>query len=221
MGYCRALDKMSLDAYKRLLEEDYLIPSLLMLRQDIDQVFSKLSDSNIQTAEGLYQALKTKKKAEILADQLGIEREYMIRLRRSISSYIPKSRKIGEYPCIESKLKQAILAQNIKNSKDLYNYLEQHKLEDLCHHFDVDKKTIVYLKQLMNLSRLRYASPIFVTVLIAAGYHTMDLIAKAEASELLAAFTKYNDQLDLYKGKLGENDMRFIIEDARMFMSLE
>lgn len=221
MGYNFRLSKITLDEYQDMLLNKYLIPSMQILRENIESVFQTLRSLGFTTMEELYLQLKTKKKAEVLADQTGIDREYMIVLRRSVCSFIPPLRKLSDYACVDERLEERFSTLNLKTSKDLYEYLNGTPLEKAAQELALDMNRLTYLKNLMDVTRLRYVSPLFATMLVESGYDSVRKIVSAEQMDLYEAFVETNRTLQLYKGKLGKNDVLFLIEDAKLFTSLD
>ena len=221
MGYYLRLSKITLDDYKDMLINGRLIPSMKILRENIDSVFRSLASMGINTMEELYIQLKTKKKAEDFAKQVGIDKEYVIVLRRSVSSFIPPLRKLSDYPCVDENMEKRFAFLNLKTSKDLYEYFVDTPFEEAIKELELDIKGLTYLKRLMDVTRLRYVSAIIATVLVESGYDSVKKIACAEQMSLHETFHNTNQELQLYKGKLGKNDVLFLIEDAKLYTSLD
>lgn len=221
MGYYLKLSKITLDDYKDMLINRRLIPSMEILRENIDSVFRSLSSMGINTMEELYNQLKTKKKAETFAEQTGIDKEYAIVLRRSVFSFIPPLRKLSDYPCVDENMEERFAVLNLKTSKDLYDYFVDTPFEEVTKEVELDIKGLTYLKRLMDVTRLRYVSAIIATILVESGYDSVKKIACAEQMSLHEAFHNTNQALQLYKGKLGKNDALFLIEDAKLYTSLD
>lgn len=218
MGYCFNLTRITLDDYKRLLKEQYLIPSMLILRQNIDEIFDIISNTGIHNIEELYIKIKTKKRAEIFAEQYNIDNNYMIILRRSLMGFKTPIRKLKDYIILEEHWEKFDVL-GLKTSEDLYYYFSENLEQDILNELGITKEQLGNLSHLMDVSRLRYVTPTFAETIIKSGYCSVDKLSRAEAQCLYEIFQETNDQLKLYKGVLSKNDMQFLIEDAKLFIN--
>ncbi len=183
--------------YKEILETKYLIPSMRVLLEDIDRNFDLIEAQGIETMGALYKSLKTKKKAEELAETAGIDADYMIVLRRSVSSYKGALRKLVEYPLIQGELENRLNELGLKTSKDLYEFLGETGEKESMTSLNASEEIIQQLTGLMDVTRLRYVSPLFATALAACGYDSVTKVAGAEVSDLYDAITRINDERNI------------------------
>ncbi len=160
MSYHFNLTGVSLKEYKEILETKYLIPSMRVLLEDIDRNFDLIEAQGIETMGALYKSLKTKKKAEELAETAGIDADYMIVLRRSVSSYKGALRKLVEYPLIQGELENRLNELGLKTSKDLYEFLGETGEKESMTSLNASEEIIQQLTGLMDVTRLRYVSPL-------------------------------------------------------------
>ncbi|WDV47965.1 hypothetical protein PV797_09780 [Clostridiaceae bacterium M8S5] len=221
MGYHLELSKYSLDYFKDMLINRNLIPSMMILRDDIDRRFKKLSGMGTNTMKELYDLLKTKKKAEVFAEKSGIDREYIIVLRRAVGSFITPPRKLSDYPFVDENLQKRLALLNLKTSIDLYRYFTNTPIEKASKELELDTERLIYLKKLIDVTRLRYVSPIIATTLVEGGYDSVKKIANIDKTTLYESFINTNKILKLYRGNIGRNDILFLIEDAKLFVSMD
>jgi hypothetical protein len=218
MSYYLDLKNILLDDYKEIIMTSYLIPSQLVLREDIDTHFNVIKNNNFRTLEELYLSIKTKKKALLFAEKLDLDESYIIVLRRSVSSYIAKPRLLNDYPFVTEKLEELFKNLDLKKSDQLYDYLESNDAKTLSLILNLSEEDVNHLKYLMDVTRLRYVSPLFATVLVEAGYSSISLIADASIKDLHEAILRANKEKSIYKGNIGHTDSEFLIEDAKMQM---
>lgn len=221
MSYCFNLESISLHAFKEMLKHMYLIPSMRVLLDDIDQNFQLLGQQRISDMGDLHQQLKSKKEVELLAEKTGIDSEYINVLRRLISSYVTKPRKLEDYPDIEDDLCLYLSKLSIKTSRELYDYMEESTTEALKLSLGIDDASLQTLNSLMAVTRLRYVSPLFATVLIRSGYDSVEKIADADYIKLYDDIIETNKVQNIYRGNIGHNDARFLTEDAAVFLKYE
>ena len=195
------------------------IPSMLLLREDINNRFRILANRGITTMQELNTILKSKKKAEAFADEVGIDKNYMVVLRRSVASFVPPQRNLAKYSTINKELISSLLANNIKTSKELYEYLVTKSHQEAAEQLNINPEQVNNLFSLMDITRIRYVTPVIATLLVQAGYDSVKKIAKAEQQKLYDDFHNTNNTLQLYGGQLSLNDALFLINDAKLFMS--
>lgn len=218
--YYLDLSKLTLEAYKALLKNNYLIPSMMLLREGIDERFEKIVSIGIETTQDLNEALKNKKKLESFVNKSGLDEKYSATLKRAVSSLKPPVRKLNDYPTIDEAIKAKMSLIGLKSSKDLYDAIEAKTLESVAGDLEIDSTQMSYLKSLVVVTRLRYVSPLYATALVEAGYDSIKKISEAEKSVLCEQVEEANQRLSLYKAKLGENDSLFLINDAKLFVEL-
>ncbi|MCK5044056.1 hypothetical protein KAR52_03585 [Candidatus Pacearchaeota archaeon] len=64
--------------------------------------------------------------------------------------------------------------------------------------------------------RIQWVNLTFAHVLFAAGFDTVEKVSKADYEDLYNKVISKNDEMKLYKGKIGLNDMKLCIEAAKL-----
>ena len=77
MGYYIDLKNISLDAYKEILKSADLLPSRMVLKENIDAVFDAISTQKIENVDELRIALKNNNKLQDFSKQSGIPEDYL------------------------------------------------------------------------------------------------------------------------------------------------
>lgn len=215
MGYYIDLENISLDEYKNILKTRYLIPSHMVLRDNIDKNFDTIIKAGFNNMGSLLSKLKTKKKAEEFAKILGLPLDYVVVLRRELGGRIPPARKLNDYPSINDSIKTKLNELNIKTSKDLYEFILTKKDRTaLMEKLDSSEEEIMHISKLMDVTRLRYVSPLFATLLASTSCDTVEKLSKANPDTLFGEITNLNRDNRFFKGNLGKNDIKFLIEDT-------
>lgn len=218
MNYGYNLSNISLNQFKEIIEVSYLIPSMRPLLEDIDRWFALLDAHGISSVEALYKLTKTKKKAEVLAEQTGVDQMYMVLLRRMVSSYIAKPRKLVDYPDMSDHVLMNLSRMNIKNSAQLFEYLDLTEPEEIMETLQINHETFLLFQKLISVSMLRYVSPLFAMMLVRSGYDSIEKIAAGEKAAMLKAIVQTNVVEHIYKGNVGDSDSQFLIDDAKVFL---
>ena len=215
MSYYIDLNNISLNEYKNMLKTRYLIPSQIVLRKNIDKYFLSIEKAGFKNMAMLKETFKTKKKAEDFAKTLNLPIDYTIVLRRELMSHHPPARKIAEYPTISDSIKSKLDAIDIKTSRQLYDLIltKKNRLE-LSKKLNASDEEILAIAKLMDVTRLRYVSPLFATLLVHSSCDSVEKLSKADEHVLYDEVKKINENNKFFKGNIGKNDMKFLIQDT-------
>jgi len=120
MGYYIDLKRISIDQYKEILESADLIPSWMILKENIDKNLDIIKTHNIQNLDELHKKIKNKSKVQEFALQSGLPENYLSVLRRVINGYQPKPNKIKDFPCIAEDIAKKLEVLGFKKTIQLY-----------------------------------------------------------------------------------------------------
>lgn len=205
MSYYRNYSKMSLLGLKEELMKKELIKSRQLLKDEIEISFSRLMKANLNSTEDLMNAIKSKSKALSFASEWDVSEDYIILLRRELNSMKPKPNNIVDFKLISDSTKRMLQNHGVTNTLQLYNSLDKGQIE-----------TSERLLSIANLSRIRYANHTFVEILIAIGYNTVEQIAMCDYMKLHREIKQYNTKYQLYKAKIGLNDVKLFVNEAKL-----
>lgn len=216
LAYYSDFSKMSIDNLKMKLTTGDLLKSRMSLREDIDSHFRLLMKAGVENTEELSDALKTKKSIEAFAVKTGVPVDYLTLLRREINSWQPKPRKIKSFPLLDQKIKTALQNNGITTTVAIYDHiLTPLGRKALSVKTGLTEKQIVLVARMTDLCRLQYVNETFATLLVEAGYTTIQSVANADPDELQKKVNAiYKKQL-LSKCTIGLNDMRYLIRLAK------
>ena len=217
MSYYRDLSEIRIEDYKIQLLNHHLLPSWQILREDIEQNFKKIEEAGITNQAQLATALKTAKKAKEFAKQNQIPEKYCIVLRREVRSHQPPPRNLADYPTLSEKTKNILQKNGYKTSVDIFpELINNASRKSFSEKTTLSTQTIEELTHLIDVTRLRYVSPIFATLLVAAQADTITKIAKQDPLELKNKLDAVNQEKKLSKATFGKNDALFLIQDAQL-----
>lgn len=211
MSYFIDFESMTLDELKALILSTDLVPSRLLLKEQIDENFEKISSMDIYRADILIKILKNKKKLEIFSNESGINQQYLILLIRELSGYLNTENKWKDFDMLPDSLIASLLQMNISNTK---KYFEKYYADSSC--LDpFGKDTLDMLLALSDLSRIRWVNHTFACVLYKLGYHCVKEVSTADPYTLFEEVNAYNHTYKLYKGTIGLRDMERCIHAAK------
>ncbi|KNY26938.1 DUF4332 domain-containing protein [Pseudobacteroides cellulosolvens] len=222
MGYSLDLSIISIEAYKEILKNQYLLPSRKILHQDMDFSFDAMHSCKIKNLDELKKALSTTKKLGEFAQKSGLSKDYLTILRREIGSIEPKTVLIKEFPDVDEKTINVLMTAGIKSSKDYYEFYYSLKDRNVITQripITLDKAQELYC--LCDLVRINGVGAVAAKSFFDAGYKSVTDIASTNAEEMLIKVSEVNDIKQYYKAKLGTKDMQFCIDFARIIFNIE
>ena len=201
MGYSLALEQISLADYQQLLQQQNLLPGRRMLHEQLELRFSALANVGLSSVAQLSAALAAPKKLFALAEQTGISEEYLTLLRRELGSLSQKPVLLSDFPDCDKAHIQHLADSDIRNSRE---YWEN----------PVDRADTLFA--LCDLVRINGVGAVAARAFYEAGYVSVAAVAGASASDMLQRVTAVNAEKNYYKAKLGEKDMQFCIDFAKL-----
>ena len=201
MAYTLPLDQISLADYQQLLQTQNLLPGRRMLLDQIKQRFSLLTGSGLANVAQLAATLATPNKLSALAAKTGIPEDYLTILRRELGSLMQKPVPLADFPGCDSARIHTLADSGIRSSKEYWECGDatQDELFSLC-----------------DLVRINGVGAVAARAFYEAGYASVAAVAAADAAQMLARVSAVNAAKGYYKASLGEKDMQFCIDYARL-----
>lgn len=216
MGYYIDLKNISLDEYKEILKSADLLPSRMILKTNIDEIFSIIQTQEIENVDELQKVLRNKIKLQDFSQKSGIEENYLKILIRETNSYRQSPNKIKDFPGLSENVIVKLEYLGIKNTLHLFDkILTSQRRKELSNQTGISEKEILRLAKLTDLSRIRWVNHTFAYVLLEAGYDTAEKIACADYKKLYEKVRRLNEEREIYKGHIGLHDMKLCVEAAK------
>lgn len=222
MAYYIDLKTLSFDDFKKWLEQiEYFIPSRKVLAEDINKRFDLLQSHGVSDLFELNEKLKTKKKLAEFVKISKLPEDYLTHLGREIKSFHPPARKIKDFQYLDDKIIEALQEKGIVNTLKLYDRVATKKERNkLKKELNLTNAEVLLLAKLADLSRLRYVSPLFATLLVNSSGDTVEKVQKADPKKLYQELIDLNADNKFYKGNIGAKDMEFLVR-VSAFVPLE
>ena len=209
-------ETVSLQEIRNRISSTDLIPSRVVLLNDIDAVFEKLGKQGIRTMQDLQKVIKNPKKMEAFSKISGIDLQYLLILRREIESYIPKMFNLEEIDWVSSHVIYKLLENGITNSGQYFaKFSNKGFRSSYAVEAGIDHESLDYLSNLVSLCRVQWVSPNTGRMLIEAGYESCLRLSSADANELFTAMDRVNENGKYFKGTIGLRDIKRLIEAAK------
>jgi hypothetical protein len=216
MGYYIDLTSISIDSYKNKLQSSDLIPSRMILKENIEKRFEYFKSIEIKNIQELQQALKKKSTFSELIKVDCLSEDYLTILLREINSIHPKPNKLNEFTGVSTDVIDKLEKNGIKDTFKLFDKVKTPTTrKELAELTKINEPDILELTKLTDLSRIKWVGAMFARVLYEAGYDTVEKVTKADYNELYQKITFINKERNLYKGQIGLNDMKLCVAAAK------
>ena len=216
MGYYIDLENISIDQYKEILKLADLLPSRLILKDNIKINFDLIKNQNVQNVNELLKILKNKKKLQDFSKQSGLNENYLTILIREIKSYRQNPNKIKDFPSIADDMILKFENIGIKNTLQLFDKVLTSKSRlEIFKQTGINENEILKITKLSDLSRIRWVNHTFAYVLFEAKYDTVEKVANADYKDLYEIVKRLNEEKKIYKGHIGLHDMKLCVEAAK------
>ena len=189
------LEQFSLEYFRRILETRDLQPGRMILKEQLAERFQILESMGISNLKELEAVLKTKKRVEKFAQESGLPNDYLVILRREVSSYAPKPFNLEKIPGVNPEYVERLAASGIKHTRHLF---ERAKFKDdraeLSRLTDVPDNDLLELVRLSDLARIWGVGPVFARLLYEAGVDTIEEFLKCSPEELSETLHAINNE---------------------------
>ena len=211
------LEKYSLRKFKLSLQKRDMIPSRVILKEQIEERFEILKNNGINNLKILINDLKTPKKIETFSKRSGLSINYLTILKREANSYLPNPIRLKNFPGIESEDVKTLEDIGIKNSKQLFNKgknsEERNRLSQLT---GIPIERLNELVSMSDLARLYGVGAVFARIIYDVGIKSVKTFAKHTAEEFISIYEEKKQK----KADFGVNDINFSIELAKELESI-
>ena len=210
------IDKFSLQKLKGSLQKRKMIPSRVILKQDIEVRFKILDSNGIKTLKELIDVLKSKQKIELFSEKTGLSVEYLTILRREINSYRPNPINLNKFPGIDTKTIETLENSGIKNTRQYFNKVNcNNGTHQLAQETSISIDKLEELASLSDLARLYGVGPVFARIIFDVGINSVKSFIKYSAKD----FIKLYENKTKKKADFGESDINFSLEMAEELLT--
>jgi len=216
MSYYPNLEKIELQSYKQKLATAWLPPSRQMLKERLDERFEQFDRTGIKNVKELIKALKNQQMAAQLSKEACLQGNYLTILLRELNSLCPKPNKLCDFTAVATEATTRLADIGIKNTANLYERVKtKTRRIALASETGLSLQVIEQLTRLSDLSRIKWAGATFAGMLYELGLESPVSVAESDPGELHEKINQINRKKGLYKGQIGLNDIRIIVEAAK------
>ncbi len=216
MGYYNDLKTISIGSYQERLKSAYLPPSRMILKTMLQPRFDYFRNIGIENVQELLTILKKKDKITELALVDILNLEYLTILLREIKSMHPKPNRIKDFEGISNATIYTLEKDGIKNTKVLFDKVKTKTTrKELAEKLKINESEILELTKLADLSRIKWVGATFARILYDLGVDTVEKTTQIEPILLHKEINRINKERNYYKGKIGLNDVKILINAAK------
>lgn len=192
-----------------------MIPSRVILKQDIETRFKILDSNGIKTLKALTDALKSKQKIGVFSKKTGLSIEYLTILKREVNSYRPNPINLSKLPGIDSNVIESLEKIGIKNTKHYFNKVNcRAGTRQLAQETNIPIDILDELASLSDLARLYGVGPVFARIIFDVGIDSAESFIKYSAREFIRIYENKTQK----KADFRESDINFSIEIAKALL---
>lgn len=215
-SYYIDFNTFTLDKLKQSLKGRAMIPSRVLLKEDMDERFKLLRKRGITNLSELIAALKSKEKVSTFSKESGLTEEYLTILKREASSYHPNPIALDKFPGASKETCQKLAEVGIKNTKQLFTEAKiKGDLQAVVTTSGADFDSVEELLGLSDIGRLYGVGPVFARMIYDTGVTSVAEFVKYSGSEFVALYEKVTGK----KADFSSADINFSLEIARELLA--
>ncbi len=205
-------ENYSLDRFFNNLRTRDMIPSRMILKEELDERFKILEDNGITNLNQLVETLKTKQKIESFSNLTGLKEEYLAILNREAKSFLPNPIRLDKFSGIANKDLVSLDAVGIKNTRHMINQAHtKDQRKRLSKTTGISLANLDKFICLSDLVRAYGVGPVFAQMIYDMGIKTIKEFVGITAEEFITIY----EEKTLKKADFGTKDIQLSLELAR------
>lgn len=210
------LENFSIEKYQKVLEQSEMIPSRMILKEQIGERIKCLKKHGIKNLQDIINVLKASKNVKEFAKKSGLPNDYLAILIREVNSYQPKPVNLNKFTGIKKEVTNKLGKFGLKNTRHLFEKIKTKKERyELAKQENISSEEIMELVKLTDISRVKWIGPIFARIFYDSGTDTAEKISKSKAENLFKKLVEINNKKKYTKGKFTVKDIQLCINVAK------
>lgn len=193
--------------FQELTRSRKMLPSRLILHEELDERFALLSISGIESLADLLRMLGTKEKIENFSSHAGLDSQYLNLLKREAASYLARPFPLSDFPGIPFEYTEILKSKGIRNTKDYFeNVQTEMQRKDMAGQTGIPEARLRELYVLCDFSRITGVGGSMARMVYEAGIRS--------TREFATGDERFADQLS-------EDDISYCIAYATVITEME
>lgn len=208
--YSINLIKISLDEFGEILIKAQLLPSQRTILNNLTDNMQKLKNKGLKNLQELRTFLKKKECYPSIAEDIGIDKEYLVILNRMVNSFIVKASPLAELGIFTNEELKKLFTIEIKNTEQYYETLmtaEQRESISKKIHIPISK--MEYALHIIDLFRINGVGVEYAKILYDMGIKSVTDYNKTPSETILKSFRELNSTQKYTKATLGISDIDY------------
>jgi hypothetical protein len=220
--YCIDPSLISLEEFRELTANRRMLPSRVVLQEQMDERFALFKDSGINHLGDLLRTLGSKSQIHNFSIQTGLSEDYLLLLKREAGSYLARPFPLSSFPGIPFEYAELLKSRGIRSTKDFFEQVQSEQQQAvLAVSTGIPAYRLKELYSLCDLSRICGVGGIFARVLYTAGIRCTELFASSDTASLLKSCQLVIEKHGYAAGKLGEEDIKYGINYASVIVTCD
>jgi hypothetical protein len=214
--------QISLEEFRELTASRRMLPSRLMLQEQMDRRFGVLHRHGMEHVGDLLKTLGSKSKIEDFSRLSGLSMDYLVLLKREAGSYLARPFALSEFPGIPFEYIELLKSRGIKTTRDFYEKLQtRQEQSEFSAASGIPSYRLMEIFTLCELSRITGVGGVFARILYEAGIRSTEDFASMDPAVLLERCRQVIEKHGYEAGKLGEKDMQYGISYAKVLVACD
>ncbi|MCK5136938.1 MAG: DUF4332 domain-containing protein [Bacteroidales bacterium] len=211
--------RISLERFNELTISKRLIPSRIILHEQINERFQFLKNAGISNLGELIKILGSKQKIAAFASSSGVPAEYLVLLKREAGSYLARPFPLSDFPGIPHEYVEALKAKEIRHTREFFERAQtddqRHKLSGLT---GIPEARLMEIFSLTDLSRITGIGAVFARIVFESGIRSVRQFANTDASTHCKKYLDISEKHGYAAGHFVEEDIQYCIDYARVII---
>ena len=213
---------ITLGQFRELTANRRMLPSRVVLKDQMDKRFGLLKGSGIENLADLLRTLGSKSKIDSFSARTGLSSDYLVLLKREAGSYLARPFPLSNFPGIPYEYVELLKSKGIINTKDLFEQVQSdHQQAELAATTGIPDYRMKELFSLCDLSRITGIGGLFARVVYEAGIRSTREFARTDASTHVKKYLVVIKKHGYTAGNPGEEDIRYCIDYANVVVACD
>lgn len=204
--------RYSIKQFRENISGREMIPSRMILKEDLEENFQILVDQGIRSLADLLAVLKTKSKRAEFSLKTGLPEHYLTILNREAKSYFPNPIRLEKFSGIPEQALENLQSRGITHTRHLFEAACQHRDRGRwAEELGISAEVLERLTCLSDLVRLYGFGPVFAEMILDVGICSVKEILELTPEKVLEVYERESGK----KAVFPVQDIRFSLELAR------
>jgi hypothetical protein len=208
--YSINLAEISLDRFAEILVKAQLLPTQKVILNNLSKNMQKLKDRGLPNLQELHNFLKKNENYPSVAQETGIDPEYLVILNRMVNSFIVKSIPLAKLEIFTNEELNALASLELKSTQQYYETLliAKHR-KDVSTQTHIPVEKVEYALRIIDLLRINGVGVEYAKILYEIGIKSVADYNHTPSETILMSVKQLNAKKMVTKATLGISDIDY------------